>query len=230
MKTFACLLLALAHTVPVAFADPKAEVTAAVLQLETQSGYSWSYTPKTDGSESARRQQSPLTGKTERESYTLINGQVGDISVDIGIKGDKMVVNYSGDWLSTAEIGENNRTVQRLRMLRRPTDEARTLIEKATNVKADGDGVFSSELNSTWSKELFALLGRRAADAPSASGTVKFWIKAGLLAKYEFIIRGKIKAGEGKAETEVSRTTTVEIKDVGNTKVILPEDARKKLG
>jgi hypothetical protein len=225
------LLSALVAVIPfaVAVADSKSEIAAGVKELGAQSGYAWTYTPKTLGSESAKRQQSPLDGKTERDGYTLIHGEIGDVSVDIGLKGDKLVVNYSGDWLSAAEIGENNRTVQRLRTLKRPTDEAQLLLEKTVSIKKDADGSYTGELDATWAKEIFALLGRRAAEAPTASGSVKFWIKAGQLDKYEFIVRGKITTGTNKEEAEVSRTTTVEIKDVGTTKVSLPDEAKKKL-
>lgn len=229
MKRF--ILSALVAALPFAnsLADSKSEVAAGVKNLGSQSGYAWTYTPKTQGSESAKRQQSALDGKTERDGYTLIHGEIGDVSVDIGLKGDKMVVNYSGDWLSAAEIGENNRTVQRLRTLKRPTDEADLLLAKTTSIKKDTDGAYVGELDANWAKEMFALLGRRAAEAPTATGSVKFWLKAGQLAKYEFIIRGKITTGTSKEETEVSRTTTVEIKDVGITKVSLPDEAKKKL-
>lgn len=229
MIRFALLTLMAALPIANAVADPKSEVAEGVKSLGSASGYAWTYTPKTVGSESAKRQQSPLDGKTERDGFTLIHGDIGDVSVDIGLKGDKLVVNYSGDWLSAAEIGENNRTIQRLRTLKRPTDEAQLLLEKATSIKKEADGSYAGQLDANWAKEMFALLGRRAAEAPAASGIVKFWIKSGQLAKYEFIIRGKIATGSSKDETEVSRTTTVEIKDVGTTKVSLPDDAKKKL-
>ncbi len=229
MKSFSALLCLALSAFHAAAADSAATVAAAIKKLGGESGYAWTYTPKTVGSESAARNQPPLAGKTEKDGYTLIRGEMGDVTVDIGIKGDKMAVNYNGDWLSTVEIGENNRTVQRLRALKRPTDEAELLLAKSTALKADADGAFTSELDGTWSKEMFALLGRRAADAPTASGNVRFWLKDGRLAKYEFVIRGKITTGENKEERDVSRTTTVEIKDVGMTKVGLPEDAKKKL-
>ncbi len=229
MKSIASLALFAMLSLPAIGADPKSDVASAVKSLAQQSGYAWTYTPKTEGSESAKRQQAPLSGKTERDGYTLIHGEMGDVSVDIGLKGEKMVVNYSGDWLSAAEIGENNRTVQRLRALKRPTDEAEQLLAKSASVKKDVDGSFTSDLDAAWSKEMFALLGRRAAEAPTAQGVAKFWVKDGRLSKYEFVIRGKITTGKDKEETEISRTTTVEIKDVGTTKVGLPEDAKKKL-
>ncbi|MBK7997905.1 MAG: hypothetical protein IPK15_04030 [Verrucomicrobia bacterium] len=212
-----------------AAADPKSEVSAAIKKLEQQSGYSWSFTPKVTGSESAGRGQVPLKGKADKDGYAVVSGEMGDITVEIGIKGEKMIVNYTGEWLSTAEIGENNRTVQRLRLIKRPTDEATMLAGKATGLKKEADGAYASELDGAWAKEMFALFGRRAAAAPSAQGAVKFWLKDGSLAKYEFVVKGKITTGEDKTEVEVSRTAMVEIKDVGAATVSLPDEAKKKL-
>jgi len=229
MKTFSSILTALVLGLPAAGADPKTEVTDAIKKLAGQSGYAWTYTPKTEGSESARR-QGPMEGKTEKDGVSYLKGEAGDITIEIAFKGEKMIVNYNGDWLSTAEIGENNRIVQRLKTLKRPTDEAETLAGKATALKKEPDGVYSSDMDGAAAKQMFALLGRRAAEAPDAKGSIKFWVKDGQLVKYEFIVRGKITVGgEEKREVEISRTTTVEIKEVGTTKVALPEDAKKKL-
>jgi len=228
MKTFSSLLAVLALSLSAASADPKTEVTDAIKKLTQQSGYSWTYTPKTEGSESARR-QGPMDGKTEKDGLSYLKGEAGDITIEIAFTGEKMIVNYNGDWLSTAEIGENNRTVQRLKALKRPTDEAETLLGKAAALKKESDGVYAGDLDGAAAKEMFALLGRRAAAAPEAKGTVKFWIKDGRLSKYEFVVRGKITVGEDKREVDISRTTTVDIKEVGSTKISLPEDAKKKL-
>jgi hypothetical protein len=154
---------------------------------------------------------------------------LGDVTLEIGIKGTKMVVNYNGDWLSTAELGENNRTVQRLRMLKKADEEAADLLAQATELKKESDGSYASSMAAEAAKNMFALLGKRAAESPDAKGSMKFWIKDGMLSKYEYVVRGKITVGEDKKEVEVIRTTTVEIKDVGAVKVSLPEDAKKKL-
>jgi len=61
----------------------------------------------------------------------------------------------------------------------------------------------------------------------NAKGSVKFWLKDGQLAKYEYKVSGTITFnGEDR---DIERTTSVEIKDVGKTKVEVPEGAKKKL-
>lgn len=230
MKTLSVLLPVgiLAFSLGAAHADPKADIIDGIKKLAGASGYGWISTPKTEGSESAKR-LGPIEGKTQG-GFTYLKTAAGETTVEIAIKGEKMAVNYNGDWLSTAEIGENNSTIRRLRSLKPPAEEAETLTGKATDLKKESDGLYSSEMAPDAAKELFALLGRRAAEAPAAKGSMKFWIKDGGLSKYEFVVRGKISVGgDEKREVEVSRTTTVEIKNVGATTVALPEDAKKKL-
>jgi hypothetical protein len=56
---------------------------------------------------------------------------------------------------------------------------------------------------------------------------VKFWLKDGVLTKYEVKVKGTVKWNDNDYEND--RTTTVEIKDVGKTKLEVPDDAKKKV-
>ena len=72
--------------------------------------------------------------------------------------------------------------------------------------------------------------GRGGGNGPEisgAKGSVKFWVKDGMLSKYEIKVQGKVSFNGN--DRDVDRTTTVEIKDSGSTKIQLPEDAKKKL-
>ena len=228
MKMLLTISSLLLLSLSVTRADPKTEVAAAIKKLGEQS-YSWTSTPKTEGSESARR-QGPIEGKTEKGGFTYLKGSVGETSYEVASKGDKMAVNYDGDWHSAADLGDDSRALQRLKALKKPVEEAESLAGKVTELKKDSDGVYSGDLEAEAAKALFALLGRRAAEAPSAKGSAKFWVKDGQLTKYEFGVRGKITVGgEDKREVDISRTTTVEIKDIGSTKISLPDDAKDKL-
>ena len=59
-------------------------------------------------------------------------------------------------------------------------------------------------------------------------GSVKFWLKEGALSKYELKVTGKVEVNGN--ERDLDRATTTEIKEVGTTKVNVPEAAKKKLG
>src|ERR1051326_9254748 len=130
--------LSLAH------ADPQAGVAEAVKKLGQQSGYSWTYRPKTEGSQSGRR-QGPMEGKTEKGGFTWLKGSAGDISYEAALKGDKMAVNYNGDWISTSDIGEDNGAIQRLKALKKPAEEAERLLGKTADRKKDSEGIYSGD-------------------------------------------------------------------------------------
>jgi len=232
MKTSSSILLAstlLALSGFAANADPKSEVKDAIKKLGGESNYSWSFTPKTEGSEAAAR-QGPIEGKTEKDGFTWFKGAVGENSFEVAVKGSKYAVNYSGEWMAVDEDSdETGRIAKRVKSLKNPIETAEELASKAGELKKESDGVYAGDLTAEGAKELFGRLGRRAAAAQDAKGSVKFWVKGGLLTKYEFNVKGKMTVGEDKKEVDVSRTITVEIKDVGSTKLSLPEAATKKL-
>jgi hypothetical protein len=92
----------------------------------------------------------------------------------------------------------------------------------------EGD-VYSSDLTEEGAKKFltFSRQGSGGATASTAKGSVKFWIKDGALTKYEYKVKGT--ASFGGNDLDIDRTTTVEIKDVGTTKLNVPEEAKKKL-
>jgi hypothetical protein len=70
--------------------------------------------------------------------------------------------------------------------------------------------------------------GGAAPTVADAKGSVKFWIKDGVITKYQIKVSGTVTRGGN--DQDVDRTTTVEIKDVGATTITLPSEAKSKLG
>jgi hypothetical protein len=122
------------------------------------------------------------------------------------------------------------------RNFKAPAAQAQELVGQVKEIKKEGDA-YTGELTEEGVKSLMAFGGGRRggqdggqAQGPAVSGgkgTAKFWVKDGALAKYEYNVQGKVTFGDN--EREVNRTTTVEIKDVGNTKVEVPAEAKEKL-
>ena len=63
-------------------------------------------------------------------------------------------------------------------------------------------------------------------EVTDAKGSVRIWLKDGTLSKYEVKVTGKTTNRDGDP-VDIDRTTTVEIKDVGSTKI--PDEAMKKI-
>jgi hypothetical protein len=72
---------------------------------------------------------------------------------------------------------------------------------------------------------------RRGGQAPpitNAKGSVKFWIKDGVITKYQTKVSGTTKNRDGD-DMDIDRTTTVEIKDIGATKITVPDEVKTKM-
>jgi len=144
------------------------------------------------------------------------------------------VTNQEGEWQSLAEVeqeeGFGRFRAMMARNLRTPAVQAADLAAAAKDLKKDGDA-YSGELTEDGAKTFLSFRPRGAGgDGPTisnAKGSVKFWLKDGELSKYEFKVSGKVSFNGN--DRDVDRATTVEIKDVGTTKVEVPEGAKKKL-
>jgi len=114
---------------------------------------------------------------------------------------------------------------------RAPAAQATEAVDKVKELKKDGDA-YSADLTEEGAKDLMSFAGRRGGNnqgpqISSAKGNIKFWVKDGALAKFQYTVEGKMTFnGEDR---DVNRTTTTEIKDVGSTKVEIPADAKPKL-
>ena len=118
-----------------------------------------------------------------------------------------------------------------LRTYQAPSAESAALAGNVKDLQA-ADGAFSGELKEDAAKELLLVgVRRREGQEPpkttDAKGSVKFWIKDGALTKYEIKVQGKVTAGD--RESDINRTTTVEIKDAGTTKLEVPAEAKAKM-
>ncbi len=236
--------------------DAKGDVQAAAKKLGEAASYSWTSTPAAGGG-GARFQSGPTEDKTEKDGYTLLATKLGEAPLEAVLKGDKAVVKSADGWKTPEELrggggaqpggqqpADRRRMdpagfmARRLRDFKAPADEAAGLAEKVQELKDDGQGAYSGEMTEEGAKALLSFgRGGRGGDPAAqnqgpqvsgAKGSVKFWIKDGVLCKYEVSVQGKVNFG-GR-EIEINRTTTVEIKDVGSTKVEVPEEAKNKLG
>lgn len=116
-----------------------------------------------------------------------------------------------------------------LQAFRVPAEEAADLAAKPKELKM-ADGVYSGDLSADAIKEMLKF-GKQATgnglDISGAKGAVKFWLKDGSLAKYEYSVQGTV-TFKGN-DRDVDLKNTVVMKDVGTTKVTVPEGAAKKL-
>jgi hypothetical protein len=230
---FGALLLS-AGTLLAADSSPKDDVTAAAKKLADTS-YSWKTTM--DLGPNSQFTPGPTEGKVEKDGYTWLSSSFQD-NTSIGIAKDKKVVVKTDEgWKTAEELGDggggfdpNTFMARRLQGLKAPATELEEIASKTGELKKDGD-VISGDLTKEGAESLLAGGFRRPGGnrpAPKdAKGSIKVWLKDGQIAKYETKVSGKVEFGG--EERDMERTSTTEIKDVGKTKVEVPDDAKKKL-
>ena len=227
MKTnlLAALALVIAPALFAADLSPKDNVIAAAKKLAEKANYSWKSTVVVP--ESSQWKPGPTEGKTEKDGFTYVTMSFGDNLTEAAMKGDKAVItNQDGDWKTAAELeggeGPGRFMGRMVRNLKAPAAQATELVAGINELKKDGD-VYSGDLTDEGAKAQF-----RMGNTKDAKGSVKFWLKDGALFKYELKVTGKVEFNGN--ERDVDRATTTEIKEVGTTKVNVPEAAKKKLG
>ena len=212
--------------------NPKDDVTSAAKKLGEKANYSWKTTVVVP--ESAQFRPGPTEGKTEKDGFTHVTMSFGDNTTQAVLKGDKAAVtNREGEWQSLADLDNAEGPGRFLgffvRNIKTPAVQAADLGAAAKDLKKEGDA-YSGDLTEEGAKTLLTFRPRGGGDGPTVSnakGSVKFWLKDGELSKYEFKVTGKVSFNGN--DRDVDRATTVEIKDVGTTKVNVPEEAKKKL-
>ncbi len=221
----------IASSLMAADSTPKEMVTAAAKKLGAQTNYTWTATVVVP--DDAPFKPGPTQGKAEKEGFVVLSLSIFDNQIQAVLKGKKgAATTEDGSWKTTEELeqqeGPGRFMSIVLRVIKRPADEAAELASFAKDLTKDGD-TYVSDLTEEGAKALqtFKMPGGDSMSVNEAKGSAKFWIKEGVLTKYEFKLKGKMRFGDNEFPND--RTTTVEIKDVNNTKVEVPEAAKKKL-
>ncbi len=206
--------------------DAKDEVKSAAKKLADAGGYSWKTTVEGGN---ARFRPGPSDGKVAKDGLTHLMMTRGENKIEAYLKGEKGAVKMMDEWQSLSEAGEGDGAqgraflVRMLKAFKAPAAKAEDLVSKTKELKKE-EGAYSGDLTEDGAKEL---LTRGRGEASDAKGSVKFWLKDGQLSKYEFTLKGKLSFNGN--DIDVDRTSTVEVKDVGSTKVEIPDEAKKKL-
>jgi len=223
---FSALTL-MAGSLLAADSSPKDDVTNAAKKLGEKANYSWKQTVVVP--ESTQFKPGPTEGKTEKDGFTHLTWSFNDNSSQGVVKGDKgAATDPDGGWQSLTELesaeGFFRFTARRLKTLNAPAAHVVELVGLTKELKKEGETIVG-ELTEEGAKAQIRF-GPNS-NVSNAKASVKFWIKDGELAKYEVKAGGKIDFNGN--EMDADRTTTIEIKDVGQTKVVVPEEAKKKL-
>jgi hypothetical protein len=231
VKSYVGAIVLLAGSLLAADSNPQDAVKDAAKTLGAKDNYGWKTTVEFGGDTVGT-----IEGKTEKGGATFLAMSRGDNGMDAVLKGGKGVLKLDEGWKTVSEVAEDSaqqgapRMVARmLQAFKAPAAEAADLAGKAKELKLT-DGAYSGELTAEAAKEMLQFGRRGGANAPEVSGakgSVKFWLKDGSLTKYEYSVQGTVSVNGN--DRDLNRKNAVEIKDVGTSKVTVPEEAAKKL-
>lgn len=213
-------------------ATDKDDVTTAAQKLAAADNYSWTTTMA-----GGQNTPAPSHGKTQKDGLVWQDFTMRDNTVEAFVMSGKGAIKTQDGWQSLDDAakddgggGPNFRRflVMRLRSFKAPAAQAEELAGQTKDL-AKADDVYAGSLTEEGAKSLLTF-GRRGAQAPTVSnakGSVKFWIKDGVLTKYQTKVSGTVTFNGN--DRDIDRTTTVEIKDIGTTKITVPDDAKNKM-
>jgi hypothetical protein len=235
MKSLMILAITLAASTSLLAADApgKDDVKSAAQKLAAADNYSWTTTV-----ESAQFRPGPSHGKTEKGGYTYVDFSMQDNKIEAVAKGGKGAIKTEDGWQSLEDAAKNNGDggfnprqflARRMQNYKTPAVEAEDLAGKTKDL-AKSDDAYSGALTEDGAKSLMTFGRRGGGQAPAisnAKGSARFWIKDGVLTKYQFRVQGTI--NRNGDDMDIDRTTIVEIKDVGTTKITVPDEAKNKM-
>jgi len=203
--------------------------TRGALKLEQEKNYAWVSTSQS-APETRTWRQGPTEGKTEKGGYTYVTFTLGDNTILMGFKDKKAAISWADRWQGAEELqGDYAWIGDRLRTYKLPASEATFLAKHSRNLKEDASGSLAGELDEAALKWLLTRGRQEITDVAKVKGSVQFWLQNGRLAKYEYVVQGALALKPDEPEVKLHRTTTVEIKNVGSTKVDVPREAAEKL-
>lgn len=211
--------------------SPQEALVAAGKNLAEKPNYSWNLTVDEPG-----RPRGTIDGKIQKDGTAFLTLARGDQSFEGVLKGNKAALKTDDGWKTVAEIADDGNQARAPRIVagllqnfKAPATEVADLARRIKDLNKTDDS-YAGTLDRETAKELFFFRIRPTENDPEmkqAKGSIKFWLKDGAVSKYEYAIE-TVFLVEGD-EREVKRTCTLEIKDVGTTKVSIPDDAAKKL-
>ena len=219
-------------------ADEKSEVQSAVKKLADSANYSWTTTVE------GGRGRGPSDGKTEKDGSTSFTINFQNDVFEVLMQGAKAAIKMGDHWMSKAEVQKAADdaggfspeliVIFRIGAFKTPSAQAQQIAETFTNLQKTNDG-YTADLADATAKELLMFRRPGAAsqdNAPQmtvkdAKGTLKIWVKEETMTKMAIHLTGTRTFND--QDQAVDQTLTTEIKDVGTTKITVPDDAQKIL-
>jgi hypothetical protein len=238
-RSFELLLFLLFAWLPCGFGqtevgavDPRVVVSNAIQRLAAAPDYSWHQTFELPGGYRGTPAE-PLDGKARSDGLSWTSqGNIEKFTK--GLK--RAVKEQTRNW----EDPEERFPARVIRIgpygpVTPPVWQLTNILDKVQNLKKS-DGYYVGDLQPADAKTLVIYGGSRAGGggdgtrsaSPVSAAAVSFWVEDGALSKYS--TRVTVHFTDNGAPIENTQVTTVEIKDVGTTKMDVPDEVKIILG
>ena len=177
-----------------------------------------------------------LDGKVGKDGIAYAVRSTDRTTNEAVAKGAKRAFKTQDGWQTQDEMMNGGRgggfgggAMVAMRDLLVPATQAEEVLGKVKEVKL-ADGVYSGDLSANDAKAYTAPFPGgfgSGGEISDAKASVKYWVKDGVLSKYELHVQGSMDFGG--TVMEIDRTTTVDIKDAGKADVTVPAEAAKKV-
>lgn len=229
-------------------AADKDDLTSAIQKLSSADNYSWTTTVEAGGGQNG---PGASHGKTQKNGLLWMDMTRGESTTEAFAKGQKAVVKTEEGWEAVDLSAPPARPAgggggggggnparfmgMMMRNVKAPAVQAETLVNDTKDITKSGDE-YTGDLTEDGAKKLLTMGGGRRGGAgggtpptvSNAKGSVKFWVKDGVITKYQLKVSGTVTRNGN--DRDIDRTTTVEISNVGNTTINPPDEAKNKLG
>ena len=213
-------------------AGPKEDVAAAIKKLSESAGYTWKTTW-----ENSQFRPDPSIGKIDKEKNAIVTSSFGGNEMISVYQGEKAAMKGQDGWRSLAELeseteGPGRFSAMMLRNFSPAAQTAEDLLKNSAELTVK-EGVIAGNLTEEGAKQMLSFRRRRGGNTgggpeiSNASGSVKFWLAEGNLKKLTYTVKGTMSFGGN--DRDMDRTITLEISEVGTTKVEIPAEAKAKL-
>jgi hypothetical protein len=217
-----------------AVAEPSEPLMAGVQALKAAPNYAWTITTEMPG---APFKVASMRGRADADGWLVLETEVGGRRRMVVGRREGRVFNEAGVWRSPAEAerlkGDENTAAQDLMGAPTPTGELAALLPKLGGLRREADGSYYGALPEVSAKGLIlAVMKGRAPGGFSPElkapvGNLRLWLQDGRPQRY--VISATATASLPFATKEIKRISTVEISEVGSTRVEVPVAARTKL-
>jgi hypothetical protein len=237
MKRFllCCALTVFAGSVVAAEPDLKEEVLSAAKALSDSDNYSWTLTSETQRGDNSF--QLETEGKTEKEGFTQLTITRDDNAIEIVLKGDKGAIETDAGWKSLAELSSDTNAENQSRFVVRMAQNFRTPAEVLEQALAEVEKVektgdeYVCELSAEGVKNLLSFRPRSepvgGIQVGNGRGTFRVTVKDGAIEKFKYEVSGTVTFQDQTGQ--LKRITEVQLKDIGTTKLSIPDDIQAKV-